>query len=64
MPRYFASLASVFDTKEKKQPHYPGFLTSDGIGVSAGPHYPGYLTAGGIGFSEAAKLSRFARLGL
>ena len=59
------SLASVFDTKGgEKIPHYPGFLTSDGMGVSAGPQNPGYATSGGKGFSGDAKLARFDRLGL
>ena len=64
MPSKLASLASVSDTKGEKIPHYSGFLTSDGIGVSTEPHYPGFLTPGGIGFSGDAKLTRFARLGL
>ena len=59
-----ASLALVFDTKGGKNPHYSGFLTSDGIGVSARPHYPGHLISAGIAFSGAAELTRFDRLGL
>ena len=50
-----ASLALVFDAKGGKNPHYSGFLTSDGIGVSARPHYPGQLISAGIAFSGAAE---------